>query len=100
MKKMWNKIARFFYRKRIVYSRTYKPAIMVRAFITPGGDKYIRVAFTNRLKREGTYPMTDIPIGMVIGIKTCYSKFDVWLWSLIGVEAKNENKPIKKLKRK
>ncbi len=89
---------RVFYRKRIIYSTKYQPAVLVFSF-NKDGKNYVRVAFDNRQKYENKIPMIDIETKYVTGIKYCYSQAEVFLWSLIGVKADNKHRPVKKLKK-
>lgn len=93
---MYNKILRFFYRKRIVYTYKYKAGVLVKSFQL-GDRKFIRIALDNRQKYAGHIPMVDVDIKDVIGIKYCYSKCEVFLWSLLGVKADNSKRPVKPL---
>lgn len=91
------KIKELFHCKKIVYSRRYVPAEFVKLVRTKR-KKYVRVAFTNKIKYKGTMPMTDIPMEEVYKIRKLPSAFRKWVFSLVGAKAKattylfNQNK--------
>lgn len=91
------RLLRMFYRKKIVYTTKYKPAMLVKSFEL-GGKRYVRIAFTNRA-HDHQIPMVDVEVKYVKGIRVCYSKFDKFLWKCIGVTAENRYRPVKRLKK-
>ena len=78
-------IRTFFKSKKIISSLDYQPAELIKRF-THKGKKYLRVAFTNRIKYQGTLPITDIPFDRVTGIRKLPSPFRKWLYGLVGKE--------------
>ena len=80
-------ITRFFKRKKIVFSKDYLSAEFV-CFFVANRKKYVRIAFTNRIKYEGTVPMTDIPFSAVRCIKILPSPFVKGIYNLLGLRAK------------
>lgn len=69
------KFKAYFKKKVIVYSRTHQPAVFVRHVKRKSGKHYVRVKFTNRLKYQGTVPVTDIPLSEVNYIRVFAPKF-------------------------
>jgi hypothetical protein len=78
-------IKKYFRNKKIVYSRYLQPAELVKIF-TYNNKKYVRVAFTNRVKFKGTMPVTDVLFANVTGIRKLPSPFKKWLYGLIGIK--------------
>lgn len=61
-------IKKYFKKKVIVHSRTHMPAVFIK-HVKSKGRQYVRVKFTNRLKFQGTVPLTDIPLENVLYIR-------------------------------
>lgn len=79
---------KFFYSKKIVFTRHYKPAELVKTF-THGGKRYMRIAFTNRQKYAGSNPLTDVRYpDDVTGIRKLPSRFKKLCYSLVGLRAR------------
>lgn len=81
------KIRKFFRRKKIVYSRHLAPAELVKRF-THKGQKYVRIAFTNRVKYVGHVPITDLPLDRVQAIRVLPSPFRKKVYGLFGLKAR------------
>lgn len=70
-----------------MYSNRLQPGELVRIFYF-NGKKYVRIAFTNRVKINGTIPMTDILMDEVTGIRKLPSPFKKGICNLIGIKAR------------
>ena len=88
-------IGGFFYRKRIVYSLYSPPGELIKVFEVQG-RKYMRIAFTNRIKFKGTWPITDVPLHHVSGIRRIPSKFDKLLARITGRVARASFRNVKR----
>lgn len=80
-------ITKFFKRKKIVFSKNYMSAEFERFFVA-NRKKYVRIAFTNRIKYKGSIPMTDIPLSDVRCIKILPSPIKKGIYNLLGLRAK------------
>ena len=78
---------KFFRSKKLVYSIRLAPAELVKYFRF-GGKKYVRIAFTNKVKFKGTTPVTDIRFTDVTGIKKLPSPFKKMLYKSFGLRAR------------
>lgn len=83
------KIITFFHSKKIVYSKTHAPAQFCKA-IEIRGKKYIRVVQTNKQNKNKSYPMYDIPIQHIIGIRFINSPFKLWLMRILRIKPNKE----------
>ena len=79
------KIKAFFKSKRIIYSVKYQPGQLVKVFVHKR-QKYCRIAFTNRIKIKGHWPITDVKFSEVTGIRKLPSPFKVWLYGLVKLK--------------
>ena len=90
-KKQWaiskKKIRKFFKSKKIVYHIRLSPGELVKIF-THNGKKYVRIAFTNRVKFKGTMPVTDVLFSSVTGIRKLPSPFKKWVFGLVKKNAR------------
>lgn len=53
------RIRKFFKSKTIVHSKRLFPGLLIKRF-EANGKQYARIAFTNRVKHKGCWPMTDV----------------------------------------
>ena len=74
----------FFTSKKIVISRTHRPAELVRYF-TVGKKKYARVAFTNTIN-DGRVPITDIAFEDIAGVREFPTPFKAFCCKLVGIK--------------
>jgi hypothetical protein len=72
-----------FKRKKVIISTYFPPGELV-TMIRIHGKKFIRVAFTNRVKVQGMWPITDIPWVHVTGIRVLPSAAEKFIYGLIG----------------
>lgn len=72
-----------FKRKKIIISTYFPPGELVK-MIRINGHKFIRIAFTNRLKVADTWPITDIPWVHVKAIRVLPSAAEKFFYSLLG----------------
>lgn len=77
------KIKKFFRSKKIVYTERFAPAELVKTYKDFRGRKWVRIAFTNRVKFRGTMPVTDVEFRNVTGIRKLPSPFKKWVFSLV-----------------
>ena len=91
MKKLLQKIKKFFKSKRIIYSTVFAPAEFVTSFTGSDGKKYIRIAVTNKQKIRGHNPTTDIFIHQVYGIRKLPSPFKIWAFKKVGLPEPKAN---------
>lgn len=83
-----------FKRKKIIISTYFPPGELVK-MIRINGHKFIRIAFTNRLKVAGTWPITDIPWVHVKAIRVMPSNFQKFMYKIMGKKAKSKIMVIK-----
>lgn len=67
----------------------FPPAELVKMILIRD-TKFVRVAFTNKVKKAGTWPSTDIPYSRVTGIRIVPSKFEKFFYGLFGVKARGK----------
>jgi hypothetical protein len=72
-----------FKRKKVIISTYFPPGELVK-MIRIHGKKFIRIAFTNRVKVQGTWPITDIPWVHVQAIRVMPSSAEKFFYGLIG----------------
>lgn len=78
-----------FKRKKLIISIYYPPGELVKMILIRD-TKFVRVAFTNKVKIAGTWPITDIPYVHVTGIRVVPSKFEKWFFGLFGKKARGK----------
>ena len=76
----------FFVRKKIIYAKNLQPAELLTVF-TAKGKKYARIAFTNNPKFPGTVPVTDVPFSQICSMKRLPSRFEKWIYAMVGRRA-------------
>lgn len=79
------KFRKFFHSKKIVYTSKLAPAELVKRF-EHKGKKYVRVAFTNRVKYVGSTPITDVHVSQIIGIRKLPSPFKKKVFGMLGLK--------------
>jgi hypothetical protein len=84
---MMKKIKAFFKSKKIIHSWERQPGELRKVFMHKG-KKYVRIAFTNRVKHKGMEPITDILMSSVTHISAQPSAFKKWRYRLMGLKAK------------
>ena len=93
--KTQKEMKKYFQTRKIIYSETYTPAELVR-YHKFKGKAYVRIAFTNKVKVPGFWPVTDIPVDQITGIRILPSPFKKWIFKLVGKTAKPRFIVIKK----
>lgn len=61
----------------------FAPGELIKTF-EHRGKKYVRIAFTNRVKFKGTMPVTDVLFSNVTAIRKLPSPFKKWVFSLVN----------------
>ena len=97
-------IIKFFKTKKIIHSTKWQPGLLVKSFTVyrKTGNrkferkKYVRIAFTNRIKYKGMWPITDVLFEDVKTIEVVPSPFKKWLYGWFGKEPKNKMLIIKR----
>lgn len=82
------KIKAFFKKDRIIYSKKMMPGKKQFTFRSHNGKRYVRIAFTNKVKYPGYLPMTDIPEEDITGVRVLPSRFKKFMYSLMGKRPK------------
>ncbi len=77
----------FFKSKKIIHSKKWMPGEMLASFKYKG-QKYVRIAFKNKVMYEGKWPITDVPFSQVTGIRILPSPFKTALYKLFGRKAR------------
>jgi len=77
----------FFKSKKIIHSKHWMPGEMLTSFKYKG-LKYVRIAFKNKVLIEGTWPITDVQLKDVLGIRVLPSPFKKALCKFFGVKAR------------
>jgi hypothetical protein len=70
-----------------VYSKYMMPGELVKVFMHKG-KKYVRIAFTNRVKFTGTIPVTDVLYSNVTGIRKLPSSFKKMCFGVLKMKPK------------
>lgn len=86
---------KYFQNRKLIYSEQFEPAELVK-YHRYKGKAYVRIAFTNKVLYPGTWPVTDILVDQITGIRILPSPFKKWLFKLVGKTAKARFIVIKK----
>ncbi len=79
----------YFTSKKIVYTKRWQPGLLIKT-MQHKGKKYVRIAFTNKIKYEGMWPVTDVLFDDVVSIRKLPTPFKKWLYRLFGKKAKSK----------
>lgn len=80
-------LKKYFKSKKIIYTGKFSPGELVKVF-QYRGKKFVRIAFSNKVKIKGMVPVTDVPFDQVTAIRKLPTPFKKKMYSLAGLKAK------------